>query len=88
MRRTRVSPAPASRASCPRKSAPNAELVTVRRVFVLRDVAPRAEHRSGADEWLDFLECRRESVALDFEVVASLEVQPKSLGGPEVPREA
>jgi len=44
--------------------------------------------QSGADEWLDFLECRRESVALDFEVVASLEVQPKSLGGPEVPREA
>jgi hypothetical protein len=42
---------------------------------------------SGADEGLDLLERGRESIALGFEVVASLEVQPESLGGIEVPRE-
>jgi hypothetical protein len=48
----------------------------------------RTGDRSDADQRLDFLERARESVALDLEVVASLEVQPESFAGPEVPREA
>jgi hypothetical protein len=48
----------------------------------------RTGDRSDADQRLDFPERGRESVALDFEVVASLEVQPESFAGPEVSREA
>jgi hypothetical protein len=59
----------------------------LRCVLVLRRVQ-RTGDRSDADQRLDFLERGRESVALDLEVVASLEVQPESFAGPEVPREA
>jgi hypothetical protein len=43
--------------------------------------------RSRAYQRLNFLELGRESVARDFEVVASLEVEPESFGGPEAPSE-
>lgn len=38
-------------------------------------------------KWFDLVECARESVAFDFELVAALEVEPEPIAGAEVPGE-